>query len=229
MKTATAAVTLLCLASFGSGPAQQALDPPDKATLDRFLDRIADKNKGMGSLAIARDGNVLYSRSVGYSYVNGAERETGNRGHEIPDCLDHQDLHRRDDLSARRGRKTRAERHARPVLPKDIVAGAFDVYWKRPFEIPSFDPFAVSPDVLDRYVGVYSPAGAPVKLTVTRRGNTLYFQPPGEQSAVPLEATAENKFKIDPGVFFEFDAEKGQMTVTRPGGTRVFTRDKQFD
>ena len=62
-------------------------------------------------------------------------------------------------------------------------------------------------------------------MTITRRGTTLYFQPPG-QSAVPLEATAEDRFKIDPGVFFEFDAEKGQMTIKRPNGERVFTKEK---
>jgi D-alanyl-D-alanine carboxypeptidase len=110
-----------------------------------------------------------------------------------------------------------------PVV--DIVSGALDIYWNRPFEIPTFDAVEVSPEVLDRYVGVYSTANAPVKLTITRRGSTLYFQPPGE-SAVPLEATAEDKFKIDPGVFFEFDAAKGQMTIRRPGGERVFTKDK---
>ena len=109
---------------------------------------------------------------------------------------------------------------------KDIVSGAFDIYSNRPFEIPAFDPVAVSAEVLDRYVGVYSPPGAPVKLTITRRGGTLYFQPPGEQSAVPLEATAQDKFKIDPGIFFEFDAVKGEMKVTRAGGERVFMKDK---
>jgi len=107
----------------------------------------------------------------------------------------------------------------------NIVSGIFDIYWHRPFEIPTFDPVDVSPEILDRYVGVYSTPDAPVKLTITRRGTTLYFQPPG-QSAVPLEATAENKFKIDPGVFFEFDAAKGLMTIRRPNGERVFTRDK---
>jgi len=110
---------------------------------------------------------------------------------------------------------------------KEIVGAVFDVYWNRPFEIPTFDPVAVSPEVLDRYVGTYTPGpGAPVKLTITRRGGTLYFQPPGEQSAMPLEATAQDKFKIDPGVFFEFDAAKGEMKITRPGGTRVFSKEK---
>lgn len=110
-----------------------------------------------------------------------------------------------------------------PVV--NIVTGIFDVYWNRPFEIPSFDALEISPEILDRYVGIYSTPGAPAKLTITRRGTTLYFQPPG-QSAVSLEATAENKFKIDPGVFFEFDAAKGQMTITRPNGERVFTKEK---
>jgi len=107
----------------------------------------------------------------------------------------------------------------------DIVRGIFDTYWNRPFEIPTFDAFEVSAEVLDRYVGVYSIDGGPAKLTITRRGNTLYFQPPG-QSAVSLEATAQNKFKIDPAVFFEFDAAKGQMTIKRPNGERVFTKEK---
>jgi CubicO group peptidase (beta-lactamase class C family) len=107
----------------------------------------------------------------------------------------------------------------------DIVRGIFDIYWNRPFEIPTFDAFEVSAEVLDRYVGVYSIDGGPAKLTITRRGNTLYFQPPG-QSAVSLEATAQNKFKIDPAVFFEFDAAKGQMTIKRPNGERVFTKEK---
>ena len=109
---------------------------------------------------------------------------------------------------------------------KDIVGGAFDILGNRPFEIPTFDPFVVSPEVLDRYVGVYSLAGAPAKLTITRRGATLYFQPPGAESAVPLEATAQDKFKIDPGVLFEFDAAKGEMKITRPNGTRVFIKEK---
>jgi len=45
----------------------------DKAKLDQFLDRLLEKNKGMGSLTLAKDGNVLYSRSFGYSRINGNE------------------------------------------------------------------------------------------------------------------------------------------------------------
>src|SRR5688572_24162776 len=72
MRITTTVFALLFLALSGSGSAQQALD---KDKLDRFLDRLAEKNKGMGSLTIARDGNVLYSHAFGYSHVNGTEKK----------------------------------------------------------------------------------------------------------------------------------------------------------
>jgi hypothetical protein len=64
-----------------------------------------------------------------------------------------------------------------------------------------------------------------VKYTVTRDGATLYVQPSG-QSAVPLEAAAPDKFKIDPaGIVMEVDAAKNQMIVKRNGRERVFTKE----
>jgi CubicO group peptidase (beta-lactamase class C family) len=108
---------------------------------------------------------------------------------------------------------------------RNIVSGVFDIYWNRPFQIPSFDAVEVSTEVLDRYVGVYTIPGTPAKVTITRNEATLYFQP-GGQSAVPIEATAEDKFKIDPFVIFEFDATKGEMTITRAGQKRIFTKQE---
>jgi D-alanyl-D-alanine carboxypeptidase len=108
---------------------------------------------------------------------------------------------------------------------RDIVSGVVDIYYDKPFQIPSFEPIAVSPEVLDKYVGVYSSPEAPVKFTITREGATLFFQP-GGQSAAPLEATAQDKFKIEGAVVIEFDAAKNQMIVKRRGGQRVFTKEK---
>ena len=50
----------------------------DKAKLDRFFDRLAEKNKAMGSLTIAKDGDVVYTRSIGYSQINGTEKKPLN-------------------------------------------------------------------------------------------------------------------------------------------------------
>ncbi|MFN8344261.1 MAG: serine hydrolase domain-containing protein [Spirosomataceae bacterium] len=108
----------------------------------------------------------------------------------------------------------------------NIVSGVVDIYYNKPFIIPALESVTVSPEVLDKYVGIYSTADAPVKMTITREGTTLFFQPPGASSAVALEATATNKFQIEGAVVIEFDGEKKQMTVKRRGGAeRVFTKD----
>ena len=63
--------TLLSLAFFSPGYAQTL----DKARLDRFFDRLGEKNKAMRSLVIAKDGKALYARAIGYSQINGAEKK----------------------------------------------------------------------------------------------------------------------------------------------------------
>lgn len=108
----------------------------------------------------------------------------------------------------------------------NIVRGAVDIYYNKPFAIPALESIAVSPEILDRYVGVYSNPEAPVKFMITRDGATLFFQPPGTQSPAPLEATAENTFQIEGAVVIVFDAAKNQMTVKRRNGERVFTKEK---
>jgi D-alanyl-D-alanine carboxypeptidase len=62
---------LLMFALFNSISAQTA----DKAKLDRFFDRLAEKNQAMGSLTVAKDGKLLYTRAIGYSRINGKERK----------------------------------------------------------------------------------------------------------------------------------------------------------
>jgi len=106
---------------------------------------------------------------------------------------------------------------------KDIVSGIFDIYWNRPFDIPTFDAFKVSPELLDQYTGVYTAPGAPVKWKITRSDSTLFIQQEGG-SAIPLEATAEDKFTITTGVTVQFDAPKKQMTIRRPQGEKVFSK-----
>ena len=113
------------------------------------------------------------------------------------------------------------------VLPvADIMKSAIDIYYNKPFEIPGFEPIAISTETLDKYTGVYSTSGAPVRFTVTRNGTLLYIQRPGESPA-PLEATAQDKFKIEGvnGVSFEFDAAKKQMIMNRLGVERIFTKE----
>jgi len=51
------------------GNAHVTLDQNAHSTLDQLFDRLLEKNKGMGSLVLAKDGAVLYSRSFGYRQI----------------------------------------------------------------------------------------------------------------------------------------------------------------
>ena len=71
MKTKMLFATLLTVVLSTAGHAQTL----DKPKLDQLFDRLLERNKGMGSLILAKDGNVLYSRSFGYSQINGNEKK----------------------------------------------------------------------------------------------------------------------------------------------------------
>jgi len=108
----------------------------------------------------------------------------------------------------------------------DIIIAAYTVYAKKPYEIPDFKTFQVKPEELDKYVGVYSSAELPVKMTVTKGEAVILAQVTG-QPAFPLEATAKDKFKSDAvGVVMEFDTEKNQLTLKQRGRQFLFTKDK---
>lgn len=107
---------------------------------------------------------------------------------------------------------------------KDIVAGVFDIYWNRPYQVPTFEALHISSEVLDQYVGVYVVAGTPAKMTVIKTGTTISIE--NGTTPIPLEATATNKFTIGPGVTVEFDVAKKQMIIKRPQGERLFTKEK---
>src|ERR1051325_2275732 len=71
MKTKILFATLLTLALFAPGFAQTL----DKAKLDQFFDRLAEKKKAMGSLTIAKDDKVVYTRAVGYARVDATTKK----------------------------------------------------------------------------------------------------------------------------------------------------------
>ena len=107
-----------------------------------------------------------------------------------------------------------------------ILNHVVDIHYNRPVQIPTFEPIAVSPDVLDKYVGVYSSPGAPMKVTITRKDGQLLVQP-GNESPTAAEATADNIFQLAGGrLVLEFDAAQKQMTVKRGGRVTVFTQEK---
>jgi hypothetical protein len=107
-----------------------------------------------------------------------------------------------------------------------IMSRVIDIYYHRPFVIPALESLVVSPEVLDKYAGVYSNPDAPAKWTVTRDGGSLLVQP-GSEGAAALEATADDKFQLFNGkLTFEFNATENQMILKRGGMAIVFTKEK---
>jgi hypothetical protein len=115
MKIKILFATLLTLALCAAGYAQTL----DKAKLDQFFDRLAEKNKAMGSLTIAKDGNGSLHPRYRLQPDQRNRKETFDRSEQIPDRFDHKNVHHRDDLSARRGRKIEVDRYPRQILPAD--------------------------------------------------------------------------------------------------------------
>src|SRR6476660_4299451 len=70
MRIAKLFATLLAFSLLASSEAQSI----DTAKLDQFFDRLAEKNKAMGSLTIAQDGKILYTHAIGYSQIDPEKR-----------------------------------------------------------------------------------------------------------------------------------------------------------
>jgi D-alanyl-D-alanine carboxypeptidase len=107
----------------------------------------------------------------------------------------------------------------------DISIIVLSAVYDRPYEIPVFTTFNVTSEDLDKYLGVYISKQIPLKITVTKDGNTLIAQATG-QSAFPLEATEKYKFKFDKaGVVLEFNPTDKTMILKQGGGQFTFTKE----
>src|SRR5665647_795767 len=47
----------------------------DKAKMDQLFDVLAQKEKAMGSITLSKNGNVIYSRAIGYSSITDAGKQ----------------------------------------------------------------------------------------------------------------------------------------------------------
>lgn len=107
----------------------------------------------------------------------------------------------------------------------NISIAVLSAVFNKPYEIPEFKTYEVSPEELDKYLGVYSSTQIPIKITITRENSTLIAQGSGQPS-FPLEATEKDKFKFDQaGVVMEFSIESKTMILKQGGGQFTFTKE----
>ena len=65
---------LLCLLLFGRVFSQSV----NTAKLDSLFNSLEQNNKAMGSVAISKNGKIVYSKAIGYSLMNGNNKVNAN-------------------------------------------------------------------------------------------------------------------------------------------------------
>jgi D-alanyl-D-alanine carboxypeptidase len=106
----------------------------------------------------------------------------------------------------------------------DIMIAALSAYNNKPFTIPTFKTITLKSEDLDPYLGEYSDAGFPMKITITKEDTKLFAQATG-QSAFPLEPTEKNNFEFKmAGIKLEFKPNEKQMILKQGGGKFTLTK-----
>ncbi|WP_422858312.1 serine hydrolase domain-containing protein [Flagellimonas sp. S174] len=111
------------------------------------------------------------------------------------------------------------------INTNDISIAVLSAAHNKPYEIPTFTSFELTSEDLDKYLGVYSSSQIPLKITITKNGNTLIAQGTG-QPAFPLEAMDKDKFKFDKvGAKFEFNPIEKTMLLFQRGEEIKFKKE----
>ena len=101
----------------------------------------------------------------------------------------------------------------------DILIGALSIYFGKDYTLPEFtEALELSSEELDQYLGVYSSATFPLKITITKNDNLLVGQATG-QSSFRLEAYEPHKFRFEAaGLTLEFKPIDHIMILRQGGG-----------
>ncbi len=107
----------------------------------------------------------------------------------------------------------------------DFSIGVLSIIYGKDYKYPDFNTITLKAEELDKFLGIYSSPDVPLKLTITKEGNTLKGQGTG-QPAFYLECYETNKFKFDAGKLkLEFKPKENIMILEQGG--RIFEMKKE--
>ncbi len=108
----------------------------------------------------------------------------------------------------------------------DIIVGSLSIYFGKAYQLPPFsETITLTAEELDIYLGVYSTSAFPLKITISRNGNTLIAQGTGQPS-FPLECVEKDKFKFDQArLELEFIPAENKMILKQNGMTFDMKRE----
>lgn len=110
----------------------------------------------------------------------------------------------------------------------DITLGALSIFYNKKYTLPTFQNIKLDASKLEEYVGTYQSKQIPLKITISQNSGQLMAQASG-QSAFPLEAETELKFKFETaGIVIEFDKNTdgkiNSFTLFQSGGKYLFEK-----
>lgn len=102
----------------------------------------------------------------------------------------------------------------------DFAIGILSIIYGKDYNFPEFNTITLKSEDLDKFLGTFSSPDFPLKLTITKDGNTLKGQGTGQPS-FPLECYETNKFKFDQArLKLDFITEEGKVIMNQ-GGMKV--------
>jgi len=103
---------------------------------------------------------------------------------------------------------------------------ALSIYFNKPFTMPDFNATQLKPEVLDKYIGIYSSKQIGFKVTITRDNGTLIAQGTN-QPQFALVPVAQDRFSIDEtGIILDFDLAKNRFVLEQGNSETYFTKNK---
>lgn len=107
----------------------------------------------------------------------------------------------------------------------DMCIGVLSILFNKPYQIPGFTSLHLKTTDLDQYLGIYSVASFPLKITISKNDTVLMAQATG-QAAFSLEAVQINEFRYQPAnITLSFDAAKKQLTLKQNGAVYVLNKE----
>lgn len=107
-----------------------------------------------------------------------------------------------------------------------IIVGVLSTCFNEKYNIPVFQKsIELTEEELDQYIGTYSSALFPLKITITKKESTLMAQATG-QSAILLECYEKHKFKFDAaGLKLLFEPTEAKMTLQQAGREFILKKE----
>ena len=107
----------------------------------------------------------------------------------------------------------------------DVAIILLSAIYKQAYAIPEFNTISLSSADLDPYLGEYSSAQIPLKITISKKDKILIAQATGQPS-FPLEAVKKDIFQFPKaGLVLEFNPAENSFILKQGGGTFTFRKD----